>query len=188
MKTKKKCLNPYNFRDFLIREVTSLTENSLDRLFELWAMIGIKNLRQNRVEPVIEHFNELCKKMITEEEASLDKITKNIKKYNRDRIELHKDLGENYKNDTKEEEMSLVDVEYKIRCEVVMLTERKAKRMEVYDDIRKAEQSLCEATGSLPLNLVIDRMPTDGQVKQIEKYIIKLKVCFKKCLFLVGRH
>ena len=186
MKTKYKCLNPYNFRDFLVREVTSLTENSLDRLFELWAMIGIKNLRQNRVEPVIEHFKELCKKMITEEEASLDKITKNIKKYNRDRIELHKDLGENYKNDTKEEEMSLVDVEYKIRCEVVTLTERKAKRMEVYDDIRKAEQSLCEATGSLPLNLVIDRMPTDGQVKQIEKYIIKLKVCFKKCLFLVG--
>ena len=180
MKTKSKCLNPYNFRDFLTREVRSITETSLDRLFELWTMIGIKNLRQNRVDVVIEHFNDLCKTMIKEEEASLDNITKNITKYNRERIELHKDLGENYKNDAKEDEMSLVDVEYKIRCEVGMLKERKAKRMEVYDDIRKAELSLCEATGSLPLNLVIDRMPTDGQVKQIEKYIIKLKVCSKK--------
>ena len=67
MKTKSKCLNPYNFRDFLTREVRSITETSLDRLFELWTMIGIKNLKQNRVDVDIEHFNDLCKTMIKEE-------------------------------------------------------------------------------------------------------------------------
>ena len=163
-------------REFLEREIRNSTTTSLDRLFELWSMIGIKNLRENRVNAVLGHVANIYKTMIDEEEVNLDKITKSIGKCDRERKELIKDLGDNFVDDGQEETMTLVDVEYKIRNEVLNLREKKSQRMKVYNDIREAEKILCESTGSLPLNLMIERMPTDGHVKQIEKYIIQLKV------------
>ena len=169
-------------REFLEREIQNSTKVSLDRLFELWTMIGIKNLRENRVDAVLGHVSNIYKTMIDEEEVNLDKITKSIGKYDRERKELFKDLGDNFVDDGKEETMTLVDVEYKIRNEVINLREKKSQRMQVYNDIREAEKVLCESTGSLPLNLMFDRMPTGGHVKQIEKYIVQLKVLFKLIL------
>ena len=142
-------------------------------------MIGIKSLRENRVNAVLGHVANIYKTMIDEEEVNLDKITKSIGKYDRERKELFKDLGNNFVVDAQEETMTLVDVEFKLRNEVIKLREKKSQRMQVYNDIREAEKILCESTGSLPLNLIIDRMPTDGHVKQIEKYIVQLKVLFK---------
>ena len=166
-------------REFLEREIQNSTKASLDRLFELWNMIGIKSLRENRVNAVLGHVANIYKTMIDEEEVNLDKITKSIGKYDRERKELFKDLGNNFVVDAQEETMTLVDVEFKLRNEVIKLREKKSQRMQVYNDIREAEKILCESTGSLPLNLIIDRMPTDGHVKQIEKYIVQLKVLFK---------
>ena len=98
-------------REFLEREIRNSTTTSLDRLFELWSMIGIKNLRENRVNAVLGHVANIYKTMIDEEELNLDKITKSIGKCDRERKELIKDLGDNFVDDGQEETMTLVDVE-----------------------------------------------------------------------------
>ena len=155
-----------------------MTAKSLDRLFELWTMIGFKSIRQERCEPAFGHVKDIFDTMIDEEEKNLDQITKNIKRYDRERAELYKDLGENFNVDASEADMTLVDVSAKIKLELNLLRERKAKRMEVYNDVRKTEKTLCDATGSVPLNVMFDRMPTDVHVKQIEKHVVQLKVSY----------
>ena len=163
-------------RDYLQDEITNLTSKSLDRLFELWTMIGFKSIRHDRSEVALGHVKGIFDTMIAEEERNLDHITKSIKKYDRERVELYKDLGESYNVDASEADLPLVDVGAKIKAEVAELQERKEKRMEVYNDVRKAEKTLCDATGSVPLNVMFERMPTDVHVKQIEKHVVQLKV------------
>ena len=149
-----------------------------DRLFELWGMIGIKNLQEDRLSAVHQHVDNIYDTMIEEEEQNLDKITKNIQKYVRERMELRRDLGVgNVGNDDIDEAgLGLVDVEHKIRTEVVALREKKAVRMKVYDEARAAEKVYCESTGSLPCEVVYERMPTDANLKEIEKHTSSLKV------------
>ncbi len=72
--------------------------------------------------------------------------------------------------------MSLVDVEYKIRTEVTKLMEQKEERMKVFNDAREAEKKLCESTGTSLVEVHYDHMPTDANVRQIEKHISQLKV------------
>ena len=157
-----------------------------DRLFELWGMIGIKNLHENRLIAVHQHVDNIYDTMIEEEEQNLDKITKNIQKYHRERMELRRDLGVNSNDDTDEAGLGLVDVEHKIRTEVHNLREKKAVRMKVYEDARTAEKIYCDSTGSLPCEVVFDRMPTDANLKQIERHTQSLKVMktnFSKVFF-----
>ena len=142
-------------------------------------MIGIKNLRENRLNAVLGHVNNIFATMVNEEEQNLDKLTKNIQRFDRERMELRKDLGSFDNDDSDEAELGLVDVEFKIRTEVTKLREKKAERMKVWNDLRKAESELCEATGSCPCNIVLDRLPSDAQVRQVEKSIVHLKVKLK---------
>ena len=131
----------------------------------------------NRLAAVHQHVNNIYDTMIEEEEQNLDKITKNIQKYDRERNELRRDLGVKPSADPEEAELSLVDVEYKIRSEVTKLREKKAERMKVYEDARMAEKVYCDSTGSLPCEVVFDRLPTDANLRQIEKHTNALKVC-----------
>ena len=149
----------------------------MDRLFELWTTIGIKNLRENRLDAVLGHIKTIYGTMIEEEEANLDKITKNIEKYDRARMELRRDLGLlSESDDSDEAELSLVDVDYKIRTEVTKLKEMKEERMKVFNDVRAAEKILCDSTGIPPCEITYDRMPTNAHVRQIEKHISHLRV------------
>ncbi len=68
------------YQEMLQREINRVTEQSLDTLFDLWKMIGIKNLKENRVDAVLGHIDNIYKTMIEEERGTLDKITKNIQK------------------------------------------------------------------------------------------------------------
>ena len=165
-------------RNYLEDELSTLTTKSLDRLFELWTMIGFKSIRHERSEVALGHVKGIFDTMIAEEEKNLDHITKSIKKYDRERVELYKDLGENYNIDASEADLPLVEVGAKIKLEVMTLQERKEKRMEVYDSVRKTENTLCDSTGSIPLDVKFDRMPTDVHVKQIEKHVVQLKVSY----------
>ena len=79
--------------------------------------------------------------------------------------------------------MSLVDVEYKIRSEVTKLRKVKDERMKVYEDARMAEKVYCDSTGSLPCEVSFDRLPTDANLRQIEKHTNALKVC--TCIYPV---
>ena len=166
------------FRERFERERKEAMRQKHDRLFELWGMIGIKNLQEDRLSAVHQHVDNIYDTMIEEEEQNLDKITKNIQKYVRERMELRRDLGVgNVGNDDIDEAgLGLVDVEHKIRTEVVALREKKAVRMKVYDEARAAEKVYCESTGSLPCEVVYERMPTDANLKEIEKHTLSLKV------------
>ena len=163
-------------RDQFERERKEAMRQKHERLFELWGMIGIKNLQENRLLAVHQHVDNIYDTMIEEEEQNLDKITKNIQKYHRERMELRRDLGVNSNDDTDEAGLGLVDVEHKIRTEVLNLREKKAVRMKVYEDARMAEKVYCDSTGSLPIEVVFDRMPTDANLKQIERHTQSLKV------------
>lgn len=162
-------------RDQFERERKEAMHQKHDRLFELWGMIGIKNLQEDRLLAVHQHVDNIYDTMIEEEEQNLDKITKNIQKYHRERMELRRDLGVNTNDDTDEAGLGLVDVEHKIRTEVHNLREKKAVRMKVYEDARTAEKIYCDSTGSLPCEVVFDRMPTDANLKQIERHTQSLK-------------
>jgi len=114
-------------RDQFERERKEAMHQKHDRLFELWGMIGIKNLHENRLIAVHQHVDNIYDTMIEEEEQNLDKITKNIQKYHRERMELRRDLGVNTNDDTDEAGLGLVDVEHKIRTEVHNLREKKSR-------------------------------------------------------------
>ena len=79
-------------------------------------------------------------------------------------------------NDSGEDKLSLIDVERKLRDEVAQLQKEKDERMKAYDEARAAEKIECESTGSVPCYIVINRMPTDEQVRQIKKNVSHLRV------------
>ena len=79
-------------------------------------------------------------------------------------------------DDTEEDTLSLIDVEKKIRDDVSQLKKEKEDRMKDYEEAREAEEAACEVTGSNPSYIVINRMPTDEQVRQIKDHIKHLKV------------
>ena len=79
-------------------------------------------------------------------------------------------------NDSGEDKLSLIDVERKLRDEVAHLQNEKDERMKAYDEARAAEKIECESTGSVPCYIVINRMPTDEQVRQIKKNVSHLRV------------
>ena len=56
------------------------------------------------------------------------------------------------------------------------LQNEKDERMKAYDEARAAEKIECESTGSVPCYIVINRMPTDEQVRQIKKNVSHLRV------------
>ena len=75
--------------------------------------------------------------------------------------------------------MSLIDVEKKIRDDVSQLKKEKEERMKDYEEAREAEEAACEVTGSNPSYIVINRMPTDEQVRQIKDHIKHLQVKYR---------
>ena len=79
-------------------------------------------------------------------------------------------------DDSGEDELSLIDVEKKIRDEISQLKVEKEERMKSYNEAKIAEEAVCELTGSNPLYIAIDKMPTDGQVRQIQDHISQLEV------------
>ena len=56
------------------------------------------------------------------------------------------------------------------------MQKEKDERMKAYDEARAAEKIECESTGSVPCYIVINRMPTDEQVRQIKKNVSHLRV------------
>lgn len=133
-------------------------------------------MRQDRLNAVLGHVSNIFATMVAEEEHNLDELTKSIQRFDRERMELRKDLGRFDNDDSEEAELGLVDVDLKIRTEVKKLSKERAERMKVWNHLRKAESELCEATGSYPCNIVYDRLPADAQVRQVEKSIVNLKV------------
>ena len=59
---------------------------------------------------------------------------------------------------------------------MAQLQKEKDERMKAYDEARAAEKIECESTGSVPCYIVINRMPTDEQVRQIKKNVSHLRV------------
>ena len=91
-------------------------------------------------------------------------------------------------DDSGEDELSLIDVEKKIRDEISQLKVEKEERMKSYNEAKIAEEAVCELTGSNPLYIAIDKMPTDDQVRQIQDHIrqleVRITVAYKKfCYF-----
>ena len=79
-------------------------------------------------------------------------------------------------DDSGEDELSLIDVEKKIRDEISQLKVEKEERMKSYKEAKIAEEAACELTASNPLFITIDKMPTDSQVRQIQDHISQLNV------------
>ena len=62
------------------------------------------------------------------------------------------------------------------------MQKEKDERMKAYDEARAAEKIECESTGSVPCYIVINRMPTDEQVRQIKKNVSHLRVIMSSIL------
>ena len=119
---------------------------------------------------VYRYIEERYATMIDEEKGNLDKITLNIKRYDKERKELQIIFGiYEPKDETFEEQMSLVDVEYKLRTEVKELRKKKEERVEAFDNVRKMEKKLCDSTGSTPRPISINGIATDLQMETIKK-------------------
>jgi hypothetical protein len=149
------------------------------KLFELWSIIGIKAFKEidDRKKAVASHVSGIFDRMVIEEEQTLDNLTKAIQRQERDRRELRKDLGYRHDStDDDEDQLTLIEIDKKLRTQVGDLKEKKAERMKVYNDAKNAEADLCEATGMNTCPIELDRMPTEAQVHDVHKHISHLKV------------
>ena len=90
-----------------------IANNRLTRLFDLWRTIGL-NIEETRVKEVEKLVQQLFDDMVTEEERSLDRITKKIQQYEKERLEIARDLKiDCQRDDSLEAALSLIDVEFK---------------------------------------------------------------------------
>ena len=108
------------------------------------------------------------------------RITKNIQRYELERLEIRRDLNVFVDNeDSFEAALSLIDVEFKLRMEVHQLREEKSQRLKMFHEARDIEKELCRITGSLPLSeetIHFARIPTENQIGEIGNHIKQLKV------------
>jgi len=125
------------------------------------------------------HFEILLDNLVSEEEKHLDKITKNIQRYELERLEIRRDLNLFVDNeDSFEAALSLIDVEFKLRMEVHQLREEKSQRLKIFHEARDLEKELCRITGSLPLSgeaIHFARIPSEHQIGEIGSHIKQLK-------------
>merc|ERR1711936_905657 len=107
--------NSADEREKLEQKIQCIANKQLRRLFELWRLIGVKPI-DSRIQDVEKHFEALLEKLVSEEEKHLDKITKNIQRYELERLEIRRDLNVFVDNeDSFEAALSLIDVEFKLR-------------------------------------------------------------------------
>merc|ERR1711936_618904 len=139
--------NSADEREKLEQKIQCIANKQLRRLFELWRLIGVKPI-DSRIQDVEKHFEALLEKLVSEEEKHLDKITKNIQRYELERLEIRRDLN------------VFVDNE------------------DSFHEARDIEKELCRITGSLPLSeetIHFARIPTENQIGEIGNHIKQLK-------------
>ena len=74
----------------------------------------MKNIEETRVKEVENLVQQFFDDMVSEDERSLDRITKKIQKYEKERLEIATDLNiECQRDDSLEAALSLIDVEFK---------------------------------------------------------------------------
>jgi len=151
----------------------------LNQMVELWKTMGLTHLQEARIDPMLGYFKEKFEALLKDDQHHLNELTRGIERQHKERMELRRILSIEV-DDTEEENLSLIDVEKKIRDDVSQLKKEKEERMKDYEEAREAEEAACEATGSNPSYIVINRMPTDEQVRQIKDHTKHLKELRKK--------
>ena len=74
----------------------------------------MKNIEETRVKEVENLVQQFFDDMVSEDERSLDRITKKIQKYEKERLEIATDLNiDCQRDDSLEAALSLIDVEFK---------------------------------------------------------------------------
>ena len=97
-----------------MRKINLIANNRLTRLFDLWRTIGLENIEETRIKRVENLVHQLFDDMVSEDERSLDRITKKIQQYEKERSEIAKDLKiDRQRDDSLEAALSLIDVEFK---------------------------------------------------------------------------
>jgi len=151
-----------------------------DEIVRLWTTMGLgyenedSDVQSKRIVPMVKYFKEKLEDLIKEDKNFLNELTRNIQRQVKERMELRHVLSIE-RDDSGEDELSLIDVEKKIRDEISQLKVEKEERMKSYNEAKIAEEAVCELTGSNPLYIAIDKMPTDGQVRQIQDHISQLE-------------
>merc|ERR1712029_409454 len=157
----------------------------LVQMVELWKTMGMgynkgerRDVQKKRIKPMLGFFKDQFEDLIKNDQKNLKDLTKEIERHCKERLELRRTLNITG-DDSGEDKLSLIDVERKLRDEVAHLHRVKEERMKAYNEAREAEAIECESTGSSPCYIVIDRMPTDEQVRQIKKnttYLRELRI------------
>lgn len=149
--------------------------------------MGIKgDLRASRKRDVLSHLKAIFVQMVKEEEVNFEKLTTSIRRYEEERrnlmLDLHMTDDNNNYGGTNEDE-SLVAAESRMKKMVKKLLQEKVAQMKVFEEIKEAEEALCEATGSLPCGISLDGcLPTDAQRQAIEDHVRQLEV-FRICYY-----
>jgi len=167
----------------IVRDVESqlneMRRPLLNQMVELWKTMGLTHLQEARIDPMLGYFKEKFEALLKDDQHHLNELTRGIERQHKERMELRRILSIEV-DDTEEDELSLIDVEKKIRDDVSQLKKEKEDRMKDYEEAREAEEAACEVTGSNPSYIVINRMPTDEQVRQIKDHIKHLQQLRKK--------
>jgi len=165
----------------LERQLDEMRRPYLVEMVELWKTMGMgynkgerRNVQKKRISPMVGFFKEQFEDLIKNDQKNLRDLTKEIERHCKERLELRRTLNITG-NDSGEDKLSLIDVERKLRDEVAQLQKEKDERMKAYDEARAAEKIECESTGSVSCYIVINRMPTDEQVRQIKKNVSHLR-------------
>ncbi len=116
--------------------------------------------------------------MIAEEKANLNAILDSIEKKTRERMKILKELNLNEDSEfvTSMEESTLIQVEYKIKTEVIRLRGLRDERMQKLEDLKKKDVQLSTSLGISLSWRQNDCVPSEDQLADLEARLADAEV------------
>ncbi|XP_007479373.2 protein regulator of cytokinesis 1-like [Monodelphis domestica] len=160
--------------EILAQDSVSCFLKALDRLREIWDLIGIpENQRLQRIEAVTQNVQNLLDMMIAEEESRKERLLKRIESYQEERNLLFKELK--LEPFLEGEETTILKLEETLRTQVEEMKKQKEERLQEQKQLQEQDQKLCEILCVLPYSLDNDSVPSVEELNQFRNHLEALE-------------
>lgn len=163
-----------NSRKHTREEVTRKLDVSLDKLYRIWAEIGIDDIQVgNRAGTVSMHLCNLLEEMVNEEEQLRDQMAINIQRHVDELSNLCLELAVPVAKVI--ENMSMVQREKELRLKLETLNREKQERLKTLKRLRDQDQCLCDVLCVTPYYVPTNVTPTREQLQELEAHVKTLE-------------
>ncbi|XP_044516080.1 protein regulator of cytokinesis 1-like [Gracilinanus agilis] len=156
--------------EILARDFVGCFFKALDRLQEIWDLIGIpENQRLQRFENVTQHVQKLLDMMIEEEESLKERLLKRIESYREELNILFKELK--LEPFLEGEDTTILKLEKSLRTQVEEMKRQKEERLQEQKRLQEQDQKLCEILCMLPYSLDNNSVPSMEELNQFRNHL-----------------